>query len=135
MSILMALKKLGLIDANIEVGNDNHTGPLQQEAQSSEGSASSNDENGSDTEDAAITSNQGNDIENWTKESVTHAAPTVTMDQYEKMIMDGFMTTPLITVKGVVDAYGLSHKKVIQELLSISKGDLKMHLNEEVDQW
>ena len=80
-------------------------------------------------------SDQPNKIDDWAVDSLSHAAPTVTMDQYEKIIINGFMNAPLISVKGIVDAYGLSHKQVIEELVSISEGNLKIHLDEEVDQW
>jgi hypothetical protein len=40
-----------------------------------------------------------------------------------------------VTVKGIVDAYGLSHKTVIEELTKISQGDLMRYLNENIDEW
>jgi hypothetical protein len=68
-------------------------------------------------------------------DSLTHAAPLVTMDQYQKIIADGHMDEPRIIIKGLVDAYGLKHKFVIEELLSASHGYLKNHLDEIIEEF
>jgi hypothetical protein len=59
-------------------------------------------------------------IEVWRVDSLTHAAPLVTMDQYQKIIADGYMDEPRIIIEGLVNAYALKHKSVIEELLSAS---------------
>jgi thermostable 8-oxoguanine DNA glycosylase len=71
----------------------------------------------------------------WTIDSKTHAAPSVTMHQYEKVIKDGFLNASLEHVKGIVDAYELRHRTVLSELISLSQGQLKTHLDDKISDW
>lgn len=74
------------------------------------------------------------DVE-WTIESTTHAAPTVLMSEYEKIITDGFLDAPREVIQGIVQAYGLGHRRIIAELKMIANGELKIQLDERIDNW
>lgn len=78
--------------------------------------------------DSAVQEKVGADT-TWTIDSKTHAAPSVTMSQYKKIVDEGFLNAPLDNVKGIVEAYGLSHEKVVEELITLSDGRLKNHLD------
>lgn len=68
-------------------------------------------------------------------DSKTHAAPGVTMSEYGKLIRDGLLNAPFDNVKGIVEAYGISHKAVIDELIQISDGQLKKYLDQRINDW
>ena len=43
------------------------------------------------------------------------------------------MDDPRIIIEGLVDAYGLKHKSMIEESLSVSHCHLKNHLEEKIE--
>lgn len=81
--------------------------------------------------DSAVQEKVGADT-TWTIDSKTHAAPSVTMSQYKKIVDEGFLNAPLDNVKGIVEAYGLSHEKVVEELITLSDNRLKNHLDVDI---
>jgi hypothetical protein len=95
-SILKALKNLGLIDIMREERDDQNEAPLTSSADNTEenevDNSSDEDEDGDIDSDKEYVDNEpGENIVEWTTNSETHAAPTVTMAQYENIIVDGFM--------------------------------------------
>ena len=65
----------------------------------------------------------------WKIDSSSYAAPTISIAQYEQIILDGYLHAPIEIVEGIVDAYGLKNKSVIRDLVKLLKGDLLNHLN------
>jgi hypothetical protein len=98
-AILIALIKLGLIELERYLRSDNASIDNEDNDHDTGMKRDGNDDG----------SEQLNEINDWTVDSSTHAAPTVTMDKYEKLIIAGFINAPLISVQGLVDALGLSH--------------------------
>jgi hypothetical protein len=140
-SILKELRKLRLIDNLREVRNDHNVVPqttlLIDNIEENEVSNSTDEDEDADidSDKEYVDNAQEENIVEWTIDSETHAAPTVTMAEYENIVVDRFMNTPLKTVRGLVDAYGLGHKTVIEELTKISEGNLMKHLNDNIEEW
>ena len=162
-AILVALRKLGLVEFDSNIADETLLTPLEHEFATVTHDDSGTDEDGSDIdgedEDGREEENKREDDEcvmakrskrpkrnkresnldsvtnTWTIESQTHAAPTIPMAQYEKIIMDGFIDAPVLVSQGIVNAYGLKHKMIIAELLAISRGFLLSHLDERLVDW
>ena len=66
----------------------------------------------------------------WKVSSNTHSFPGVSMTEYQKAIMDSFYNAEKSVAPAIVNAYGLSHPSIIQELLHISEGKLLIDLIE-----
>jgi hypothetical protein len=152
---LVALKRLELIDIDQVVLDEIDVTPIASNLPTVDQEESDCDEEESDDEDNCLDDEQRErasnnedqrgrlsdtirseiEIEAWTIESETHAAPGITMAEYKRLIIGGFEEASRETVTGIVEAYGLNHKTVINELITLSKGYLKMHLDNTLEDW
>jgi hypothetical protein len=71
----------------------------------------------------------------WDRDSKDWAYPGIPMRQYIQMIMEGFIELSPAELEGIVNAYGLKNKYVINELLLLANGDLLKQLNENIEDW
>ena len=136
-AILLALKRLDLIDIDLAVLEEIDVIPIavtiptvdqvgseyDQEGSEDEQYNSDSEERASNTIDerglefnAVRSEREIEAVTAWTVESKTHAAPGITMAEYRRLIISGLEEASRDTVKGIVEAYGLSHKTVITEL-------------------
>ena len=156
VAILLALKRLDLIYIDSTVLKEIEAIPIavtvptvDQEESEYDQEGSEDEQNGSDNKERASNTIDQRGLEfnavrsereieavtAWTVESKTHAAPGITMAEYRRLIISGLEEASRDTVKGIVEAYGLSHKTVLTELITLSKGYLKMHLDNRLDDW
>jgi hypothetical protein len=138
-ALLSSLKSLGLIEYDSVVSDEEVPGHVfetpmvidEEDSERDDISSETDDDSESDTLEGNTRQDAGQDEQEtvvadvvWAIDSISHAAPSVTMQQYERAIKDGFSKTSLENVKGIVEAYGLSHRTVVNELISLSQGQL-----------
>ena len=152
-AILSALKSLKIIDVDthenpVEVPHYSNDTRMVIDERNIDGEDEHTDSSTDDDEGSNASETDGEQALNdmipqvgeasdtcWSTGSKTHAARTVVMSEYGKIIKDGFLNAPLENVKGIVDAYGLSHRAVVTKLMKLSNGLLVKYLNERIDDW